>query len=917
MNSKNQNVFGKGVVIMASVSGTSTLSNSLSSIRGYGGLASGLDRDTLIEQMTSGTRSKIAAQGQKKQKIEWKQTAIRDITSKIYDFTSKYTSYASSSNLTSSKLFSRNNITPVGENSSKVSVSGTASSADNMSIARIKQLAKNAGLTTQNVSTRTLETGLISNDLSVKTDVSTIEGDALYIKYGTDTYTVKMDSKEEYNYKNPEDAMKAINEQLKEVSISTSAGSKETLGDVMEAVYDSSSGKVTFRTKTNSDGTNAAHGNIVALNGGTGSILQDLGFLKKGQNFSELTDDEKSITSKGLTGSNAAVLTESKSIAQQLGDKQIAFSYNGEAKWITTDDYSVKLNATLEDVQKDLQKKLDEAYGKNRIKVELEKGEGDESAKSRITFKTVKPDGKGGSVSDESSTLAITAGDGVMGRNGVFGVKEGASNRVNQSENLKNAGLSNSAKIAKLADEDGNYNLVINNVKVEGITKDSSIKDIIDKINSTEGIGVKVEYQEMSDRFVMTATDNGASGAISFESKDEDGNVVENNIAELLFGVIGSEGSDDNPLKTTYTEGQDAILKVKYPGSSEEIEITRASNTFTLDGLNITLKGTFGYDFKDAGKTETTTYMFGKDLPEDAFEDIVRASNEGNEVIINNHAYKAGEYNLVMGDDKKTILGITVTGTTIPIEMNDVEEITFDSSVDADKAAETVKEMIDAFNEILTLVNKDVGEKPDRDYQPLTDEQKEELSDDEIERWEEKAKQGILFGDSDLRMMSDALGSVISGKDRTALSKMGITVSTSYSDNNKLVFDEEKFKAALLENPDEVMDVFNRKVSTDENGNTIEGGLLTRIKDVMDRYGSMTGATKGILVERAGSIYAPTTVLSNSLQKELDSIDNYIERLQDKLETETDRYISQFTSLETLISQMNSQSEYLMSMFSA
>ncbi len=49
----------------SSVSGTQSLSSSLSSIRGYGGLASGLDRDTLIEQMTSGTQAKIAAQKQK------------------------------------------------------------------------------------------------------------------------------------------------------------------------------------------------------------------------------------------------------------------------------------------------------------------------------------------------------------------------------------------------------------------------------------------------------------------------------------------------------------------------------------------------------------------------------------------------------------------------------------------------------------------------------------------------------------------------------------------------------------------------------------------------------------------------------------------------------------------------------------
>lgn len=224
--------------------------------------------------------------------------------------------------------------------------------------------------------------------------------------------------------------------------------------------------------------------------------------------------------------------------------------------------------------------------------------------------------------------------------------------------------------------------------------------------------------------------------------------------------------------------------------------------------------------------------------------------------------------------------------------------------------------MVDSFNEILELVNKECKTKPDRDYFPLTDQQKEDLSEKEIERWEEKAKEGLLFADTDLRLMADNLRAVINSGDRSALSRIGISVSSSYSDNGKLVLDEEAFKTALQSNPDEVMDLLNRKASTDANGNKVQAGLLTNIKNVMDKYGSMTGATKGILVERAGSIYAPTSVLSNSLQKQLDEIDDYLDRLADKLETETDRYISQFTQLETLISQMNNQSGYLQSMFS-
>lgn len=868
---------------MASVSNNQSLSSSLSSIRGYGGLASGLDRDTLIEQMTAGTQSKIAAQKQKQTKIEWTQAAIRNITSKIYNFTTDFTSYASAKNLTSTKLFSRNQITALGENSKYVSVSGTAASAENMSIARIKQLARNASMTASDVSTGKMSTGEMSNKLDTKTNVSTIVGNSLYIKYGKDLYSIRMEDKEEYDYSTPEGAIEALNKQLETVNIG-SGSNKETLADVMEAKYDDTTKRVTFQLKSE----NSAHGNSVMLAGGTGDILQDLGFLTKGEDLDDWSDEEKTITADGLTADNNAKLTEEQTLAQQLSEKQIAFAYNGTTKWITLGKFDSGM--TMNDVRKDLQSKLDEAFGKGRVNVDLT----DTAGKSlldkngnvigsptdvKFSFTTTKPNGD----PDGSSTLSMTAGEGILGHSGVFDVKAGVSNRVNLSANLAEAGLVNGEKFRRLMEEsedpanassaykkfmdsNGDYNLVINGKRVEGINKDSTINDIISKINNTAGIGVKVEYQAMSDRFVLTATDSGASGEIDFSTAgvtDADGNAISanGNIARLLFGTKGDEDGDKDVVKNVYTAGQDAVLSVKYPGSEDEVEITRGSNTFSMDGLNVTLKGTFGYEKDEDGNMKIDP------------------------------------------------------GTNEPIKSKNVEEITFNATVDTEKAVEAVRSMVDAFNEILELVNTECKTKPDRDYFPLTDAQKEDLSESEIEKWEAKAKEGLLFGDTDLRLMVDNLRAVINSGDRSALSRIGISVSSSYSDNGKLVLDEEAFKTALQSNPDEVMDLLNRKASTDANGNKIQAGLLTNIKNVMDKYGSMTGATKGILVERAGSIYAPTSVLSNSLQKQLDEIDDYLDRLADKLETETDRYISQFTQLETLISQMNNQSSYLQSMF--
>lgn len=96
---------------MSTIGGLSTSTSG--SIRGYGGLASGLDRDSLIEGMTYGTTSKITQQKQKKTQLEWKQAAIRSISDLMISFAGKYTeSLSSPTNLFSSLFWGRNKITP-------------------------------------------------------------------------------------------------------------------------------------------------------------------------------------------------------------------------------------------------------------------------------------------------------------------------------------------------------------------------------------------------------------------------------------------------------------------------------------------------------------------------------------------------------------------------------------------------------------------------------------------------------------------------------------------------------------------------------------------------------------------------------------------------------------------------------------
>lgn len=252
--------------------------------------------------------------------------------------------------------------------------------------------------------------------------------------------------------------------------------------------------------------------------------------------------------------------------------------------------------------------------------------------------------------------------------------------------------------------------------------------------------------------------------------------------------------------------------------------------------------------------------------------------------------------------------GTTVTKT--PAEAA-TEAVTFETSSDADKIVDAVKQMIEDYNAMVTEIKNAYSTLPLQRssgayYEPLTEDEEADMSESAINSWNENAKTGILFGDSDLRSLYTRLTSAISlnGEFGATLRAAGITVN--YSDGlSTLSFDENKFRTALENDPDKVRDAF---VSSAENGASANG-LMQSLKVPLDMYGKTTGG-KGILVEKAGSPLAATTLYTNTMQKELDNIDKQIEKWQDLMSNQIDYYTGQFSRLEQLILQMNSQSSY-------
>ncbi len=945
---------------MASIS--SSIS-SVSSIRGYGGLVSGLDRDTLIQGMTTATRAKIAKQQKQQQTYLWKQEAYRSISTKLVEFAQKYTSYVNqSTNISSPSFWAKSSITAIGENSKYISVSGSSSLADSMSIVDVKQLAKDASMSSIGaVSDQLLATGSINLGTE---DVSTLEGQSLSFKYGNKTYSISLSSGTTkdgftYDYSNGVKAQESITRALKNVSI----GDGMTLADVIKVEANNPSDPDQALSKDDPLGTafklnfksTDKAGNTIQLAGGSTAALKALGI----EDFDSLTEDDKTIAPSGLSPElmgRTQNFFESKSFADRVGGKNISFTYNGTTKsiqfgsaaeiqgMIGSDD-----KTSLEAIAADLEKKLDKAFGTGRIKVGVQA----ENGGYQLKFETMNP---ATNTADNSSILSISSADtGVIGKTGALKVEYGESNRLNLSASLIDSGLkgiaaglgsklddyettyfSGSVKALELIDKLGskvtdgtdaaalkklissNYSqlsdtvlssvyeaidhfeaegaatagdlktamgtyvsdrelkLTINGVDIKGLSYNSTLNDMISKVNSSDA-GVTMSYMMNADKFSIISTAGGAAGAIDLGGSD----------AALLFG--------EKDVDYTVTKGQDAVIGVKYAGSDEVVDLVRGSNSFDLDGLNITVNGTFGYKKDDTNgtyvKADDGSYLKVDDTTK-------RYTKEGTE---------AGD-----GEYVKTENGTLVKASGGFYSQDAANSVKFNAKTDSDKIVSAISDMIKDYNEIIKLVNTEVTTKPNRSYEPLTDEQKKEMTEDQITKWEEKAKAGMLFNDSDLRGLSDSMRFIFESgsEDKAMLESFGISTSTNYEDNGKLVFDETKFRAALESNAEDLQKLFTKTADTTTGE---KGGVMARLTSITDKYAATTGATKGILIEKAGSIYAPTSIISNYLQKSINSITDYIDRLQDQLATETDRYVKQFTTLESLISQMNSQSSWLSS----
>ncbi|HCT63716.1 MAG TPA: hypothetical protein DIC60_00275 [Lachnospiraceae bacterium] len=418
---------------------------------------------------------------------------------------------------------------------------------------------------------------------------------------------------------------------------------------------------------------------------------------------------------------------------------------------------------------------------------------------------------------------------------------------------------------------------------------------------------------------VSTGTSNRINVSSSLAQCGLANDVAEGNYAITINGTTISSYTDAEgntvafDATTNLNDIMDAINKsaanvtISYSSSSDKFSITSnedgASGTVELtapaegNDLSALLFGTTAGVYNGvsvAGQDAIVLVDYDGTGGQDAVE-ITRGSNE---FYVNDLTVSvSGKY----GYDTD---GNYIAGT---------QGVEISSSINTDGIVDAIKSMVEQYNTIISSVYSAYNEKPDRDYSPLTEEQKEDMTESEITAWNDKAKTGTLFCDSTLMNLSNELRSVFSYNrtDGLSWSSIGIKTSSDYEDNGKITIDETALTTALKTNPDSVKQLFSSTGTTTTSGGsttTTNIGAMTKLDTILDKYAKTTGSTKGILIEIAGNQASATSLIKNSIQTKMDLINDTISNLQDKLESQQTRYQSKFTALEVAISKMNNQS---------
>lgn len=454
------------------------------------------------------------------------------------------------------------------------------------------------------------------------------------------------------------------------------------------------------------------------------------------------------------------------------------------------------------------------------------------------------------------------------------------------------------------------------------------------------------DYREIN---TMLASFQSKVSGLYLQSHFNKKTVLSTNDAVISSSVVGtpSQAMYSVEVKELAKAGEHASATFRFQVGDPLLKLSEADDW----------SGPFQFTVSGSGNEAAVIEVDGEDTVMSVIDKINRATVKtdvkaelvGNQIVMKSTAAdSSGKLSLQLSEndaEQAKVLGleaiqeasgrdpvkaqIVINGVTLVSDTNrftydglqlDVKQLTTGETVnlsigqDTEAIYDKIVDFVEAYNEMIEKVHEKLGEKRYRDYPPLTDEQREQLSDREIEKWEERAKSGLIKNDPFVRELMTGLRmdlyNTIDGVGH--LSDIGITVGkadpgyTRYLENGKLYIDENKLRKAISEDPDLVKNLFTQSAtSSDDAARYKETGIGKRLND------SLFKATLQ-LTKKAGNAISPSEVDGSVMGKQLSDMDKRIVDMERRLLQVEDRYWRQFTALEKAMERLNQQNEWLL-----
>ena len=258
-------------------------------------------------------------------------------------------------------------------------------------------------------------------------------------------------------------------------------------------------------------------------------------------------------------------------------------------------------------------------------------------------------------------------------------------------------------------------------------------------------------------------------------------------------------------------------------------------------------------------------------------------------------------YNL---DSNKT----TVNGVSYTFANTTTNKVAVNVTQDVDKIVDNVKAFVKDYNEMLSGLYKLYDEEPNKNYKPLTDAQKDAMKDEQIEKWEEKAKAGLLYHDSTVRkIIDDMRNAVVQPIDGVGKYNSAYTIGISTTGvKGQLTLDEDKLRAALAEDSDAVYNVFAKLEDGNEDDfNT--SGIAQRLGDVLNEGNKAIKSKSG--TDLGLNDDSDLSTLLRELNTKMSNFKAMMNAFEDKL-------YKKYDAMEVSLSRLGTQLNYVTSAFS-